>query len=151
MEEYFEQKDIPGTDGWYQATTHGKIWSCRRGRFLKPQKHVHNGYMYVNTNGMNTVHRLVALTWLEKPEGKNYVDHINEIRDDNRVENLRWVDNSTNLHNSSKTKGYSFDKRRGKYSVEFMLNGVRKFYGYYDTKEDARTKYLEVKRTLLNE
>ena len=51
-----------------------------------------DGYKRVTINKKeHVVHRLVAETFLERIPGKDYVDHINRLRDDNRVENLRWV------------------------------------------------------------
>ena len=37
------------------------------------------------------VHRLMALTYIPNPEGKETVNHINEIKNDNRLENLEWA------------------------------------------------------------
>jgi hypothetical protein len=51
-----------------------------------------------------SVHRLLALTFIDNPNNYNIVDHINRIRDDNRLENLRWVDCYQNSQNSSKHK-----------------------------------------------
>lgn len=57
------------------------------------------------------MHRLVAIAFIPKPEGKPIVDHINGIRDDNRVSNLRWVtpsENALNRHTTDKHSGKSF-------------------------------------------
>jgi hypothetical protein len=45
------------------------------------------------------IHRLVAMKFLPRVEGKDVVDHINGKRDDNRVENLRWATVTENNHN----------------------------------------------------
>jgi len=62
------------------------------------------------------VHRLVAEAFIRNPQHLPQVDHINNIRDDNRIENLRWVTGSQNNFNRSNTKGYCFRKDINKYS-----------------------------------
>ena len=63
------------------------------------------GYKLTRANlfgeGQQRVHRLVALLFIgNPPEGKNKVDHINAKKHDNRVCNLRWVNDTENMNNS---------------------------------------------------
>lgn len=45
------------------------------------------------------VHRIVAELFIPNPENKQYIDHINTDKHDNRAENLRWVTNKENCNN----------------------------------------------------
>ena len=70
------------------------------------------GYLRVNLrkDGKQkkfSVHRLVAEAFIENVENKPLIDHINTIRDDNRVENLRWVTSRENNLNPITRKRYT--------------------------------------------
>lgn len=152
MDEYFEQKDIPGTNGWYQATTDGRIWSCQTSEFLKPWI-LRNGYKQVQLyrNGKRKgelVHRLVALTWVDEVEGQNEVDHINRNQQDNRFENLRWVNRSQNSHNRA-YKGYIFRPKTNKWEASIKINNKTKYLGTFNTEQEARVAYLKAKSELV--
>ena len=75
----------------------------------------------------------------------NFIDHINRNRRDNRLENLHVVNSQQNNFNRSDVKGYSFDKRRGKYQARIKVDDVEKHLGYYSTEEEAHTSYLQAK------
>jgi len=65
------------------------------------------GYVHVTikyTKKNYSLHRLVALTFLENPENKKIVNHINCKRDDNRVENLEFVTSKENSSSEKKLK-----------------------------------------------
>ena len=94
-------------------------------------------------------HRLI---WLyhygEWP--KDQLDHINGIRDDNRIENLRECNNSENQYNrksarnsSSKYKGVSWYPKYGKWLANFTVGGKKKFIGYYECEIEAAKAYRE--------
>ena len=116
MEEIW--KDIPEYKGLYQVSNLGRVKSLPRivnngrsyGRFVltkekvMKQRHDKDGYLRITMtkNGKQkviSVHRLVALAFIPNNENKKQINHINGIKDDNRIENLEWCTNSENqLH-----------------------------------------------------
>lgn len=102
-----ELREIPGYEGKYAITTDGEVWSYSDQMFMSPWVHS-CGYLMVSLQENKDfgkqkncrVHRLVAMTYLPNPEGKEEVDHINKNRMDNRLENLRWVTSAENKANA---------------------------------------------------
>ena len=69
--------------------------------------HEKNGYLRCVMNGKHyRKHRVIAIQWIENdsPETKTFIDHINHIRDDNHINNLRWVTQSENERNKASYK-----------------------------------------------
>lgn len=94
-------KSIPGCDG-YMASDDGRIWSEKSKKFLSPAR-TKRGYMQVHTiYGVKKVHRLVASAFLDNPHGYSSVNHRDEDKANNRVENLEWC---TVSYNNSYGKG----------------------------------------------
>ena len=109
--------DIKGYEGLYQISNLGRVRSLDRkvkrknnsthilkGKINKNTKSK-KGYLFTrlrDTDGnIKTmfIHRLVAIAFIPNPDNLPEVDHINTIRDDNRVENLRWVSKKENMNN----------------------------------------------------
>lgn len=90
-----EWKPVVGYENEYLVSNCGKVWSMRNNRLLTP-KITAAGYLRVglSVDGKRKdfhVHRLVALAFIPNPLEKPTVNHINEIKTDNRVENLAWA------------------------------------------------------------
>ena len=115
MEEIW--KDIEGWEGLYQVSNGGRVRSldriiprsCKGDKFVKGRllvlRNDKDGYKVVHFRDASTgrnrllkVHRLVAIAFIPNPKGKDQIDHINGIRSDNRVDNLRWCTCKENLN-----------------------------------------------------
>lgn len=112
-------KDIPGYEGLYQASSMGRIASIRYGFKLMALVRNPTGYLQVafrvnNKIKRGMVHVFVAKTFLDQCEDCTQVDHINNIKFDNRVENLQWITRSDNMKNNYTRGTTAIDKLKSK-------------------------------------
>ena len=112
-------KDIKGYEGIYQISSWGRVRSLDhvfyqkhysgimakheiKGKIMKLHKRL-NGYMCIgltNKEGKNktySIHRLVGIHFLEKPEGKDCINHLDSNPSNNHVSNLEWCTQSENI------------------------------------------------------
>lgn len=118
---------IQGFEGLYKITSDGKVFSVRRKKYLKGRKCT-NGYLMVILRNKGkakqiAIHRLVAYAYLENPEGLPMVNHKDENKTNNSVDNLEWCDNTYNII-YSQGKTYTF---RGPTGVLYTIKGLNKF------------------------
>ncbi|HFX7402522.1 TPA: HNH endonuclease signature motif containing protein [Escherichia coli] len=73
------------------------------------------------------------------------IDHINGIRDDNRLCNLRLVTQRENDQNRRRARGYSWNKGSSKWEAYIRVDGVRHHLGLFTTEAAARVAYLKAK------
>ena len=86
-----------------------QIRRLKDGRILK-ENQINTGYLCVYLNGRKYLkHRLVALQWIDNPDNLPCVDHINRVRNDNRIENLRWCSSHDNACNKSSCFGFTMN------------------------------------------
>jgi hypothetical protein len=92
-----QSKDI----GNYIVYTDGKVWSKRKLIWLSSYKN-HRGYSIVKIDGKQIrLHRLVAECFLSNPLNHPEVDHLNNNKEANHIENLQWIsafDNRSKAH-----------------------------------------------------
>lgn len=102
-----EWRDIPNYEG-YQVSNKGRVRNLNynQQKIMKELRKIKSskGYYTVNLRGkLFGIHRLVAMTFIPNPEGKPIINHINGIKNDNRVENLEWCTYGENLKHAYRT------------------------------------------------
>lgn len=155
-------KDVPKYEGFYQASNLGNIrslerWVNNRGnlqyvpfRVLKRTYQVYTGYECVSLtkDGISKrvyVHRVIMESFCGSGEGK-YVDHKNEVRTDNRLENIRYCSNRDNaiFHFKPINKFTGTSKTRSNtWLAKIYFNGKRHGLGTRKTREKAHELYEE--------
>ena len=143
MEEWRPIIDYPE----YEVSNGGNV--RRGGRVLKPGRGNKYPIVQLGRNNKKYVHRLVALAFIPNPDNKPQVDHINRIRTDNRVENLRWATKSENQINvpTRVEHRHIYRKPNGSYQVQITRNNTYVFRKTYATLTEAitsRERFLRV-------
>ena len=105
-------KDIKGFEGYYQVSNYGNIKSLtrfdgireRQGQEIK-QNLKYNGYLQVGLRKNSerkfySVHRLVAIHFIDNPENKPQVNHIDCNKQNNNINNLEWTTSKENLYHA---------------------------------------------------
>lgn len=131
----------------YLVSSNGYVISLYTGKKMKVS--LRNGYERLKIKSKSySVHQLVAMAFLgHKPCGlKIVVDHINGIRDDNRLENLRLISARDNVafgRGSSKYAGVS--KFRNKWRADIRVDGYLHYLGLFPDEESARIAYIKAR------
>lgn len=122
MEEIW--KDIEGYEGLYMVSSHGRVWSRRYNLIMKPI--LRGNYLSVTLfkdkkSTKTSIHRLVAYNFLNEIKGKNYVNHIDEDKVNNKASNLEWVTHTENINHGTRTEKA---KQTMKTSIKYR-NGIK--------------------------
>jgi len=123
----------------------GKVYS-RFGNEIKSK--FNTGYIqmqiYINKKRYDLLGHHFAWYWVNK-ECVNCLDHINGIKTDNCISNLRSVTHQQNHMNRTTAKGYHWHKSKNKWKASIKLNGKTIHLGLFNTEEDARAAYITAK------
>lgn len=130
-------KPIPNYEGYF-ATEDGHIFSTRRNRFLAETVN-RDGYKRVTIkNNCRSVHRLVAMAYIPNPNDYPCINHKDEDKLNNSVENLEWC---TYQYNNSYGKGQPTKKAieaKSKPVVQLSLDG--RYIGRYKSAAEAERR-----------
>jgi len=149
MEEY---KIIKGYEN-YSVSNFGNVKNNKTDRILSQK--IDKGYKRIQLykDGISKdfrVHRLVCNAFLENPDNKPLVDHIDCNKQNNNINNLRWATASENeinknkpQRNTSSVKGVHFNKQKNKWRALIRIDGILIHLGYYNTIEEAKQARLK--------
>ena len=170
-------KDIPKYEGVYQISDLGRVKSLPKewvagtggvrshnGKFLKPVVGG-NGYFNValyreGKRKTKNAHQLVAIAFLNHtPNGYNglIVDHIDNDKSNNNVNNLQLISTRENLSKdrkggTSKYAGVCWDKKDNKWRSSISINGKKKYLGLFKCELEASAAYQrKLKEILTNQ
>ena len=136
----------------YQVSNIGRIRRADTGTILRPLRHGSYFAIYLYDDRARTrqlIHRLVAKEFIDNPEYKKCVDHIDGDGTNNCVSNLRWVSNSENGMNQRKTfhdtssiyKGVSWHSRRKIWEAYIAKDKKKIHLGCFNDETEAARAY----------
>lgn len=148
-----EWRAVPGYEGLYEVSNIGNVRNVRRNTLLRLQK-TNNGYIRVHLckNGISTgfqVHRLVAQAFIPNPQDLPQVNHKDEDKTNNNVDNLEWCTAKYNMNfgtarirsiNTKIKNGYINEENVGLSEEEYS----KKYYE--ENREKIREQNREYKK-----
>jgi hypothetical protein len=101
------------------------------------------GYLRCRFLGKNYYLHRLAWLYVYGVYPNDQIDHINGIKTDNRISNLRLVTNRENqqnrdIHRKGHSAGTTFIKKRNKWRAQIQIKKKNIFLGHFDSQEDAR-------------
>ena len=132
---------IKGYENLYKINRNGEIYSCWYKKIMKHSK-TDDGYYYIKLKkeGIRKkgyIHRLLALQYIENPDNKPEVDHIDRNKNNHSLDNLRWVTKLENMRNR--------DDVIANFTEEQKLERLEKLRKY--KAEWAKAKYYKLKES----
>ena len=154
-------KEIKGYEGLYEVSNRGNVKSLKRKNRLNEillKIHLSTaGYPQVlltkqGKSKTHQVHQLMAIAFLNHiPNGnRTVVDHIDNVRTNNKLENLQLISHRNNSSKdtfrkkkTSKYIGVHWDEKRKKWRSSKRINGKKTYLGMFKTEIDAYEAYLK--------
>jgi len=142
-------KQVPNTIKTYWVSNLGRFKNSS-GIILVNSKPTVSGYISVGIDNVTyRLHRIVALTFIENPENKEQVNHIDGIKTNNAVSNLEWVTNQENqIHKFKTGLGNNYTRKIGQYDLENNL--IKEFSSIVGAAKELNIGKSNIKGVLIN-
>ena len=136
-------KDIENFEGLYAITSCGKVWSYRRKKFLKPATDK-DGYLRIclckdGQRKLCGLHRLVAEAYIPNPDNLPQVNHKDENKANNCLQNLEWCDIKYNNNYGTRNDRMASSKKKPVLQYDLNGNFIRKWPSAADVGKEARS------------
>jgi hypothetical protein len=137
-----EKCELLKSKGYSYDPDTGKIFGTKG---FEIKRKDNNGYIVLGQRGMSNLYAH-HFAWYMVYGNVDFdlLDHENTNTSDNRIFNLRILDNQKNTFNTN-AKGYYFAKNANKWSANIHLDYKKIYLGLYETEEEARNAYLDAK------
>lgn len=144
----------------YDKDTGVFTWKVKKrgskGIFNKAGSKDHKGYIQICIDGKKYAAHRLAWIYINGSLGYESLDHIDGVKDNNKINNLRLAnvsENGQNIRNPKKNSksgflGVYFNKRAKKYHAQITINGKLIYLGLHETADRAHDAYVDAKRKI---
>lgn len=143
-------KDIKGYEGLYAITPEGEVWSYKRKKFLTPGVN-NDGYLIVKLfkDGQKKyyyIHRLVAEAYIPNNENLPQVNHKDENKTNNCLQNLEWCDAKYNINYGNCITKSSIGHKKPILQYDLNGNFIREWHSATDAAKELKGNICECLR-----
>lgn len=134
---------VRGFEGLYEVSDLGRVKRCGSAKCLKPMPNT-KGYPSVDLKDHGrrkyaVVHRLVAETFIPKPDNKPQVNHKDGDKTNNAVSNLEWCTGLENIRHAVRTGLMDYAYMRSLIDEDKRIEAVKKAHYVPVIREDGKT------------